>query len=235
MSDNFHKPISGTKIVFGALLILFGLGLLGLNLGIIPSCYWGIIISWQMLLIALGVIFLFGRNTKTSGIILIIVGGVFLLPEFTSYNIHFLKHIFPILIILLGLSLLLKKKKKNTIFRQANLNTSDQLDLTAIFSGGEIVYTDPIFKGGEVTAIFGGYHLDLSKSALASGITYLDITAIFGGVEIVVPANWKITSKATAIFGGVEDKRHHSAAFDSMNELVLIGTTVFGGVEIKGY
>ena len=63
------------KYALGAVAILAGLILLGVNVGFVPMTWKSIIFSWQMLLIALGVISLFGRESYVPGIILILVGG----------------------------------------------------------------------------------------------------------------------------------------------------------------
>lgn len=230
-----NQSKSGIKIAIGLVFVLIGAVLLGFNTGIIPDYYWNIIMGWQTIIILLGFVLLFGRNSKMSGVILIIIGGAFLIPEFTGYQLHFFKHIFPLIIILIGLSILFKRKKNYNIPKKSFRKGAGYLDETAIFSGSEIIFTDESFQGGTITAIFGGYHLDLTKTQLPIGTTFLDITAIFGGVEIVVSENWKLTSKVTTIFGAVEDKRHNKTAIDQDRELVITGNAIFGSVELKAY
>jgi len=80
--------MNNKSIVAGLILMLIG-GFLFLNkLGFfIPQVY-PIIISWQMLLIAIGVIFLFDKkqDQKTVGIILLTIGIIFLLPRIYPMN-----------------------------------------------------------------------------------------------------------------------------------------------------
>lgn len=92
------------------------------------------------------------------------------------------------------------------------------------------------FKGGDVTAIFGGAVLNFMKADI-NGAAVIDISAVFGGCEIVVPANWKIQVDITTILGGVEDKRHTDLITNGPAEklLILKGACVFGGVEIRSY
>ncbi|MDR2853724.1 MAG: hypothetical protein LBV31_00265, partial [Prevotellaceae bacterium] len=71
-------PLKG-KLIFSGILILLGVVLLGFNFGIISPLLKPVIFSWQMLVIALGVITLLSRNIF-SGLFTILVGGFFLLP-----------------------------------------------------------------------------------------------------------------------------------------------------------
>jgi hypothetical protein len=62
------------------------------------------------------------------------------------------------------------------------------------------------------------------------------MTTVFGGSEIIIPADWSVRSEMTSIFGGLEDNRIKRASDDSPEKiLILKGTCVFGGVEIKSY
>ena len=65
----------------------------------------------------------------------------------------------------------------------------------------------------------------------------IDVTQVFGGTKLIVPANWHIKSELVAIAGGVEDKRHQASPEDeSPNKtLILRGTCIFGGIDIKSY
>jgi predicted membrane protein len=237
MNDKFNKieTKSGIKIAFGLVFIIIGAVLLGFNTGIIPAYFWNMLVGWQSILILIGFVLLFGRNSKMSGIVLIVIGGAFLIPEFTGLQLHFFKHIFPLLIILLGLSILFKRRKNAFIPKKAFRKGAGFLDETAIFSGSEIVFTDDDFRGGTITAVFGGYHLDLTKTHLPLGTTFLEIEAIFGGVEVVVSNSWKVTSKVSTVFGAVEDKRHNAVISDNERELIITGTAIFGSIEIKSY
>jgi predicted membrane protein len=57
---------------------------------------------------------------------------------------------------------------------------------------------------------------------------------VMGGTKLIVPSNWEVRSQLTSIFGNVEDKRQ-SASTNSDKVLILDGSSVFGGIEIKNY
>jgi hypothetical protein len=51
-----------------------------------------------------------------------------------------------------------------------------------------------------------------------------------------VPSNWLVKPQIAAVFGGVEDKRSvQNAVFDPNKVLILDGTSIFGGIEIRSY
>jgi hypothetical protein len=85
--------------------------------------------------------------------------------------------------------------------------------------------------------IFGGTELNFGQADMNNRIV-LDITQIFGGAKLIVPPHWRIHSEEiVSIFGSVEDKRPIVAnpTYDENKVLILKGTNIFGGIDIKSY
>ena len=128
-----------------------------------------------------------------------------------------------------------KKKYENYPFTETS---SDDLIEGVTFMGGikkKIISKD--FKGGDITVIFGGVELDFSQADITEKAT-LEVTQIFGGTKLIVPANWEIKSELVSVFGSIEDKRmvQPTALSNETNKiLILRGTTLFGGIEIKSF
>lgn len=80
----------------------------------------------------------------------------------------------------------------------------------------------------------GGTVLDLRRTNIEQGETYIDVECVFGGVEIYVPLDWRVDLQANVFLGGCEDKRVPGVNIDQSRSLVVIGNVSFGGVEIKG-
>ena len=77
--------------------------------------------------------------------------------------------------------------------------------------------------------------MNLSQADI-KGRVELEITTIFGGTKLIVPANWEVKSEAVTIFGGLEDKRSIQPGDPTQEKiLVLRGTVLFGGIEIKSF
>ncbi|WP_143305221.1 LiaF transmembrane domain-containing protein [Chitinophaga vietnamensis] len=112
----------------------------------------------------------------------------------------------------------------------------DTINYSAVFGSISKQVMSKDFKGGSVSAIFGGIDLNFTHSDI-QGIAILDVTTMFGGCELVVPASWTIKMEITTIMGGVEDKRPSQlmGATNKDKTLVVRGSCVCGGVEIKSY
>ena len=106
---------------------------------------------------------------------------------------------------------------------------------TSIFGGGKRRFDSNQFKGGSIIAIFGGSEIDLLDCKLAPGENVLEVFAMFGGTTLLIPAHWKIKMDLVPVFGGFSDKRRRDAGVvsDDKDFLVIKGTVLFGGGEIK--
>jgi predicted membrane protein len=102
-----------------------------------------------------------------------------------------------------------------------------------IFGNGRYIVVDTEFKGGSLQAIFGGIELDLRKAYLPEGETTMTIEAIFGGVDLLVPDNWGLEVNIESVLGGVDDTRRIHSVADTSRKLIIKGSAVFGGVEIR--
>jgi predicted membrane protein len=109
----------------------------------------------------------------------------------------------------------------------------------ALFGGIERRVTTLDFKGGSITAIFGGVEIDLRQAAISDAQADLTINAMFGGVEIRVPETWEVAAHGQGIFGGYVDSTKpyylppEASPALPRKVLLLRGVALFGGVEIK--
>lgn len=235
----------------GAFLLLIGTAAL-LKSYFIPTLpAW--LFTWQMLLIILGFFIGIRHNFRGGAwFTLILLGGVFLLNEFYP-NIIERRYIWPLALIALGLFLIVKPRRRHWGFQQkedtgtSQLSQSaiqlnehpssdeDILDSTTIFGGIKKTLFTKHFKGGEIVNILGGTEINLSQADI-NGRVELEVTQIFGGTKLIVPPHWEIKPEMAAIFGGIDDKRSfQNAAIDHQKVLILKGTSVFGGIEIKTF
>lgn len=105
-----------------------------------------------------------------------------------------------------------------------------------MFGGSKRRIANQVFKGGELNNIFGGSELDMTQAILNEGENVLEIHCIFGGVGMVVPADWNVRIDVVSIFGGFSDKRTIiKQGADDSKMLIIKGTCIFGGGEIKSY
>lgn len=250
--SGFNKGIG-----FGIVLLIVGFVFLGNNFGIIPLAIKNVIISWQMLLIFIGVVNLFKRQF-VSGVVLIFIGSFFIIPKVVSgIDGNFIHIYWPLLLIGAGIFILLKrlifpKSRFETLgnewkergfamrdeFRQRNYQSNNEsanggFSKNSIFAGTEHIVLDPEFNGGELNAVFGGLTLDLRRTNLPVGETRLDVNAVFGGITIFIPSDWFVETHLDAVFGGFQDNRLPKDVLDKSRKLVITGSCVFGGGEIR--
>ncbi len=233
------------KYSFGVIVIIAGLLLLLVNTRLLPYELKHILISWQMLLIAIGIVSFFISESRTPGIILILIGGIFILPRvfvtFFHYSFNVMHFFWPLILIAIGVLILFRKMPHHRrwqpgINRQAQPLDDGFIHEENIFGGGKQRIMHQVFRGGHINCIFGGSEIDLTQSTLAEGINELEINTIFGGVTIIVPTDWKIQLKITSILGGFTDKRVYvKESPDPTRVLVIKGSAIFGGGEIKSY
>lgn len=267
----------------GLFLLMVGVLLLTAKMGIFFLPGW--VFSWPMFLIGLGLYLGFKHSfQKPSWLVLIVIGGVFLLDKHFFLNFNLKMYFWPILIIGLGLWLIMKPKKRNPWENQLNANPNprpedapgyytdpvngaypggytdytgeeaytatgydgtqgytaggpeDQLDSVAVLGGIKKNIVSKNFKGGEVVSVFGGTELNLMQADIQHPIV-LEATQIFGGTTLIIPPHWQVKSdEMVAILGGIDDKRPAmSQGYDPNKVLILKGTTLFGGLNIKSY
>jgi len=189
-----------------------------------------------MLLIGIGVFALIGGN-RTTGLILILVGGVFLIPEMVEIPYELRRIVWPLLIVGVGVILLFRHRQKNEpVLNDRNRNL-DYFDDFIIFGGREIFVSSQNLLGGKTTSIFGGTEYDMRKASLSPNGAVVDCLSLFGGCGFKVPPDWTVKNEMTTIFGAFTDKRgatlHQDSTVDSTKILIIKGFTAFGGVEVK--
>ncbi len=241
----------------GLILIIAGGLLLARKLGAyIPD--W--LLSWHMFLILFGLLIGFRSNFRNAGgFIMIIVGGAFLVSDIIpTVDLH--DFIWPGILILVGFAFIVKprgrlKREKRWSkwdnYRKQNFNqpeytptetanfdikdNSEFVEINAVFGGVKKIVLSKNFRGGEVNTFMGGAEINFQQADIKQVVS-LEVNNIFGGTKIVIPSNWDVKNEVTAVFGGVEDKRSINLPTpDVTKSIILRGTCVFGGIEIKNF
>ena len=234
-----HHHLTSNRPLIGVILVLVGLFLVMRNTGVFPEFIDHIVFSWPMLLVAIGLVMTLGASEKTSGVIVMAVGGFFLIPMIFRETFHAYNLFWPSIFIIIGITFIVSKRSN---WNRANLNSKgiigdDFIDYVNVFSGGERQIVSENFRGGKISAVFGGMELDLTKAKLAPGRNELEIACVFGGATFIVPDDWNISIEVTPVLGGFNDSRKliPGRVVDPTRQLVIKGAVVFGGGEIKSY
>jgi len=243
METNVQKPKrdsdNSNRFIIGILLVIAGFILILEKTTVLPApldhFIDDIIFSWQMLLIVIGVITLAGSGNKTPGIVLIAVGGFFLIPKLFSDYFRSFNFFWPALFIVIGVVLLINSRRLGDRLQYSTGSKADMIDYVNVFSGAERQLITENFMGGKVTSIFGGGEVDLTRSSLAPGNNIVEITCIFGGTTLIVPESWNVIIDVTPILGGFSDGRKIGSDVirDTTRSLTVKGVVIFGGGELK--
>jgi predicted membrane protein len=232
-----HHHLGNNRAIIGVVLVLVGLFLVMRNTGIFPDFIDHVVFSWPMLLVAIGLVMTLGASEKTSGVIVMAVGGFFLIPMIFRETFHAYNMFWPSIFILIGVIFIFSKRRGWNSVGSKGVVGDDYIDYVNVFSGGERQIVSDNFRGGKVSAVFGGMELDLTKSKLAPGRSELEIACVFGGATIIVPDDWNVKIEVVPVLGGFGDSRKlfPGRTVDTTKQLVIKGAVVFGGGEIKSY
>ncbi len=235
-----HKESRG-RIALGVILILLGAIFITDKFDLLSFEIHDYIFHWPVILIIIGIVFLINSKDNFAGVLLILVGSIFLASDIFYFSVGDLfADFWPLILVLLGLYIIFQRDHRRSHHKKRKFavgekeSAADFIDEVTIISGKTTV-TSKNFKGGKSTTIFGGMEIDLYEAKLAKGDNVLDIVAIFGGTELIVPADWNVTINVVSIFGGFGDKRTYKTGPENENDrtLVLKGFMLFGGGEIK--
>ncbi|MFM9945045.1 MAG: LiaF transmembrane domain-containing protein [Bacteroidia bacterium] len=252
-----HHPRRG-RAMAGGLLVLVGLVFLARELGTVFP-HW--LFTWPVFLIVLGIFLGAKHNFNRGGWwIVSLVGAIFLIDKLTpEINIGHL--IWPSIIILIGLVFIFKPKRKwdghwdsrcndkwkdkygknsqekYTDYKDMNASHEDYIESTSIFGGVKKNIISKDFKGGEIVCVFGGAEVNMMQADI-NGRAELEIVNVFAGTKLLLPAHWEVQHhEMVAILGGIEDKRppYSGNTVEERKVLVIKGTSIFGGIDIRSY
>jgi predicted membrane protein len=227
------------RLWLGVGAIILGLLFLASNFHILDYNIRRYIFRWEVLLMFLGVVFFFGRRKRSTGIILFFIGAIFYLRDYFMFSFTFWQIFWPGVLIFAGLMIIFRHRLDRHDWVHRGVITDDSVvDEMAVFGGGDRVVTSQSFKGGKVTTVFGGLNFDMLKAKMAPGDNNIDVFCLFGGMKLIVPEGWNVKIQVMSLFGGFSDKhRYKSSALNTEGEskLVITGTVIFGGGEIKSY
>lgn len=191
------RKLNGHHIV-GILIILIGILALLNNFGLVNiSLTYLLNLLWPLLLVIAGIGFIVNRRDLPSivaGSLLIALGVIFFGRNAGFFEIdmqNFWQVFWPIIIILIGLSLLSKNQP----------NSTGQL---AIMGAVEKNDADWELTSGKYVALMGGVELDISRASFGEKEINLDLSAIMGGITVIVPEDVAITCQGTAVLGGID-------------------------------
>jgi predicted membrane protein len=192
------------------------------------------------------------RSTQESlgwGIILISVGVIFLLNNSGTITIgELISDYWPVLIILVGLSIILKSKRSD-VHTPASMEknipplVSDHVIQSNTFGNIFLNLKNHDFKSGQIRTVFGDIHVDANK-IIPGGEQTLHMDTVFGNIKFTAPTELPIKVIANNLVGTIRifeqkwDGLSHQVTHESekfpraKNRLILVCSTTFGDIKI---
>lgn len=228
----------------GLIVVIVGVVLLARQVGV-DFPYW--FFSWPMLLIAIGLYVGFRHSFRNPGwLIPVGIGALFLVEDIVP-ELEIKQFMWPILIIGVGLFMILRPRGRNRgadYWKQRYNNSSNPsesfanhaFETVTIFGGDKKQIISKDFKGGESVCFFGGVEINLTQADI-NGAAEIEVVQCFGGTKIIVPPHWRVQSdELVCIFGSLEDKRQVAGSVvDPSKTLILKGTCIFGGIDLRSF
>lgn len=215
-------------MLIGIIIVILGVCCLLENFGI--NVDWGMLIS---LLLIFSAIFLIVKDKKVSfwSMLLLIIGVWNLLLNLKLVTVELGEILWPILIIIAGLSIIMNKLKFNNHAKSKKVNKDKKVVYNGIFGGINKKVNYEEVELIVVNAIFGGAELDLRNLKLNKDLK-IEIYSIFGGVDLFLSDDYNVVVSSTSIFGGIDNK--HSNKKDKNKKTININTVnIFGGTDLK--
>jgi hypothetical protein len=251
------KNRNGGRAFAGLILVVIGAALLLRNMDFFYFPGW--LFTWPMILIIIGIYSGIRSGFRNNGwIILIGIGGFFLVDEEFIPGLAREPFFWPLVIIGLGVLFLLRPhrdrdrnwksyKRDDSNYdksqfspsgfsREETADSGDYLHISSVFSGVNRRVLSKNFQGGNISCVFGGAEVDLTQADI-NGRVIIRLEQVFGGIKLKVPPHWTVLNEIDGVFHGVDDKRNYQTTTipDPAKILVLKGSSVFAGIEIRSY
>lgn len=190
-----------------------------------------------------------GRKEAKIGIILIVIGIIFILNNFDVFDFtETLLKLSPILLVWWGLHLLRKRGRVThkegdfQVFGDTVTTTSSPfVKNSSAFGDISIKITSEEFSGGSVSSIFGKVSIDLEEVERIGSYGQLDLHTVFGDITLRVPDGIAVEVSGTTLFGSIiapngekaGGNSYRSPGFETSDNRLFIRTSlVFGDIEL---
>ncbi|MBN2413876.1 hypothetical protein JXQ31_19535 [candidate division KSB1 bacterium] len=193
------------------------------------------------------------RHTPVGGIILIILGLLFLFNNLDIMSIHdVIRDFWPVILILIGIYVIFKNYRR-TAPDDEEMKIKTGLDITAdkedidesnVFGDINVNIKSENFQKGTVRTVFGKVMADLTDINIADGENHLYLNTVFGEIRVKTAKNLAVKVIATNlggdinVFGERRDGLNQRLVYQSDNyaqakaKLILYCNVTFGEIHV---
>ncbi len=166
------------------------------------------------------------NNSNIGGLILVVIGLLFLLDKMDILEFGYIISTFwPLILIVIGLNILRKQKKSNTFSEENTAQQSDTPQTTSVqtshpfvnhssvFGDVDLKISTNDFRGGTINTVFGDSNINISECQLAEGEHVLKIDGVLGDIQLILPKEMDFIVSAKTLFGDVIVVDNHASGF----------------------
>lgn len=190
-----------TRYIFGTLFVLIGAGYMLEQFDVL-NFHFHLSNWWPLIFVIFGIVSL-SKNKKSyiPGVILIAIGAILTAGNLGYATDNFWELFLPLILVLVGLSLLGAsfKKHKKFILTEGNFN------LEIMFTEFKQAFKSEQFRSSSISTVFASSELDLRNITLASNKETLELSCIFGSTTIIVPDNIHIEPSGVPFIGSFKN------------------------------
>jgi hypothetical protein len=258
----FHRRHFGNHpppVFVGILLIALGVVFLLDNLNIIESRTF-FRTFWPALFIAWGAgRLMYGRGgEQVLGGVAVLGGGVLLGNRLFGWDVNIAALLWPLILIALGIAIVTRGAwgrrpvkapalpggpamnatdaseagTAHSVSANPSADVSSTVKEFAFMAGVDRRSISQSFRGGDVSAFMGSVELDLRECRAAGEEVSINLSVVMGNAAFRIPRDWAVDSRVANILASFEDRSEPPVAA-SPKRLVLVGSAILGGVEIR--
>lgn len=209
-----------SSVIFALLVLLVGGLLVTARLLQWDVSFWQIL--WPSAILMMGIHSLLGKFSGL-GVGMTLLGGYFLVDNLGVLQLHIGSELlFPIGVVLFGLSLLLNalKKPKSSRFSVTHNGKPGTASRSQITEEDGVFTIDQVFcenthnvetallKGGDIDTAFGSLTVDLSGCQAVASNCVIEADCAFGEMTIRVPAKFRVVPLSDTTFASVDITGH---------------------------
>jgi len=192
----------------------------------------------------------FSRTRVIWGVVIIVIGIILLLNNIDALDLgEFIADYWPVLLIILGFSLMLKRRNHQKMSTSLAgdkdiVCESNEAYYSNVFGDFHVAIASSDFQTGKVNNVFGDVKVDLENLNITSGEKKLDLSGVFGDIKVSVPKKVPFFIKANIVAGDIKimgekrsgfsvEKIYKSENYDtSENRLNIFISHVFGDIKV---
>lgn len=258
--NDLQRPPFSPRVVAGLVLVALGILFTLDSFGLVDAGSIGD--YWPLFLILPGFASLVWPRKHADrfwGAVLVAVGTLLLLRNLGIIWVR-LRHIWPVVLVALGVYLIWRALEARRApdggrgeavgrrahdgaiagleatsgLREPAAPGGDRLDEFAMFGGGDRMIRSRAFRGGTVTAIMGGFDIDLRDAEIAGDAARIEVFIMMGGVDLKVPENWNVVLDVTPFMGGADYRPGNRRPAEGPQKVLTVSGFVFmGGIDVK--